>query len=341
MMTSSQDCAFLAQAIALAEAFVGQTSPNPPVGAVCVREGCVLGEGAHQGAGLPHAEVNALVGVADARGATLYVTLEPCSTTGRTPPCCDLILARGVTRVVVGCIDPNPKHAGRGLERLRAAGVEVVVAEGAIAERCRKLVAPFVKAITTGLPYVRLKLALTLDGCVADRDGTSQWITGAEARAYVQVLRSRVDAVMVGAGTVRADHPSLQPHLPNAPQKIRVLVDRQAPIAAVDVDAKTLVATRDLGYDGRNLRAMLAALCKRGVNDVLCEGGGVLAGALLDAELVDELHLIYAPKLLGDAEARRGFVMAPRRLSEAKGFVLEERQGLGEDTLLRLRRKEA
>ncbi len=331
----------LARAIQLAEAFVGRTSPNPPVGAVCVRDGVILGEGAHQGVGLPHAEVNALAGVPDARGATLYVTLEPCSTTGRTPPCCDLILARGLARVVVGCVDPNPKHAGRGIELLRAAGVEVVLAEGELAARCRELVAPFVKAITTGLPYVRLKLALTLDGFVADRTGSSRWITGAEARAWVQTLRMKVDAVMVGAGTVRADHPSLQPHVPNAPQKVRVLVDRHEAIEAADCDAQTLVATRDLGYDGKDLTAMLKALCARGVNDVLCEGGGVLAGALLEAGLVDELLLVYAPKLLGDGAARRGFVMAPRLLSQAKTFAVKARCALGEDTLLKLYQREA
>ncbi len=340
MRIEPRDYDFLLRAIGLAEAFVGQTSPNPPVGAVCVRDGVLLGEGAHQGAGLPHAEVNALAPVADARGATLYVTLEPCSTTGRTPPCCDLILARGIARVVVGCLDPNPKHAGRGIELLRAQGVEVLIAEGEIAERCKQLVAPFVKAVTTGVPYVRLKLALTLDGFVADRTGTSRWITGAEARAYVQGLRSRVDAVMVGAGTVRADHPSLQPHLPEAPQKWRVLIDRHEPIAAADIDARTLVATRDLGYDGKDLRVMLQALCRRGVNDVLCEGGGVLAGALLEAGLVDELLLIYAPKVLGDAAARRGLVTAPRVLAEAMTFAVEERLALGEDTLLKLRRRE-
>ncbi len=342
MTINSADAAGLVRALELAEAFVGQTSPNPPVGAVCMRDGAMLGEGAHQGAGLPHAEVNALAHVSDARGATLYVTLEPCSTHGRTPPCVDLILSRGIGRVVIGCVDPNPKHAGRGIDLLRQAGVEVVVAEDEeIAGRCRALVAPFVKAITTGLPYLRLKLALTLDGFIADRDRRSQWITGPEARAWVQTLRAKVDAVMVGAGTVRADHPSLQPHLPNAPQKWRVLVDRNTAIDVAEIDAKTWVATRDLNYDGRDLRSLLQALCSRGVNDVLCEGGGQLAGALLDANLVDELHLIYAPKLLGDRAACPGWVLPPRRLPEAMNFTVAARLALGDDTLLTLRRRES
>ncbi len=339
-MLSAVDVEMLERALALAEAYVGFTAPNPPVGAVCVREGVILGEGAHQKAGTPHAEVHALRAChEDPAGATLYVTLEPCSTTGRTPPCCELICAKQLKRVVIGCLDPNPKHAGRGVTLLREAGIEVEVAEGAIAERCRHLVAPFVKAITTGLPYLRVKLAVTLDGYVADAQATSKWITGANARAWVQQLRTKVDAVMVGAGTVRADHPSLQPHLPNAPKKWRVLVDRHQAVDASDIDEQTLVATRDLGYDGQDLTQLLRALCARGINDVLCEGGGVLAGALLDAGLVDELDLIYAPKLLGDPQAVRGWVTAPRLLANAMHFEVLERLMLGDDTLLRLRPK--
>ena len=333
------DAEWLARAADLADAQVGRTAPNPAVGAVCVRDGRVLGEGAHLRAGGPHAEVHCLTSCTqDPAGATLYVTLEPCSTTGRTPPCCDLIRAKHIGRVVIGCLDPNPKHVGRAVELLRAAGIEVSVAQGVVADRCRALIAPFAKAITTGLPYLRLKLALTLDGFIADGTRTSQWITGPEARDWVQRLRARVDAVMVGAGTVRDDHPSLQPHLPDAPQKVRVLIDRATPIDAADIDARTLLATRDLGYDGTNLTAALRALCARGINDVLCEGGGALAGALLDADLVDELLLIYAPKILGDPAAVRGLAIAPRALAGALTLKPVERLALGPDTLLRLTR---
>lgn len=334
----AEDARWLARAAALAEAQVGRTAPNPAVGAVCVRAGRVLGEGAHLRAGGPHAEVNCLAACAeDPAGATLYVSLEPCSTTGRTPPCCDLIRAKRLGRVVIGCLDPNPRHAGRAVGLLRGAGIAVTVAEGEAAARCRALIAPFAKAITQGLPYVRLKLAMTLDGFIADGAGASRWVTGPEARAWVQRLRARVDAVMVGAGTVRADHPSLQPHLPDAPQKWRVLVDRGTPPDAADVDARTLVATRDLGYDGRDLRAMLRALCARGVNDVLCEGGGVVAGALLDAGLADELDVLYAPKILGDPAARRGLAIAPRPLARALTLTPFAREALGADTLIRFR----
>ncbi len=337
------DARMLARAAALAEATVGRTAPNPPVGAVCVREGRIIGEGAHQGAGLPHAEVNALAACAeDPAGATLYVTLEPCSTTGRTPPCCDLIRARRLGRVVIGCLDPNPRHAGRAVGMLRAAGIAVTVAEGAEAARCRALIAPFAKAIVRGMPFLRLKLALTLDGFLADASGASRWVTGAEARAWVHALRTRVDAVMVGAGTVRADHPNLRPRVAGAvaettPPKWRVLVDRTQPIAPEDTDARTWVATRDLGYDGHDLGAMLKALCAKGVNDVLCEGGGRLGAAFLDAGLVDELDVLYAPKVLGDPAAVRGFPVAPRPLAAAMGFVTFEQRMLGMDCLLRLR----
>lgn len=336
---AAEDARLLTRAIALAEAWVGRTAPNPAVGAVVVRGGRVLGEGAHHGAGLPHAEVNALAACAeDPAGATLYVTLEPCSTVGRTPPCCDLIRAKGLGRVVIGCLDPNPRHAGRAVGVLRAAGIEVAVAEGAVAERCRALILPFAKAITQRVPFLRLKLALTLDGCLADASGASRWVTGPEARAWVHRLRARVDAVMVGSGTVRADHPGLQPRLAEGgPLKWRVLVDRARAIAPEDVDAHTWVATRDLGYDGHDLAAMLRALCAKGVNDVLCEGGGTLGAALLEAGLVDELDVIYAPKVLGDPAAVRGFPVAPRPLAAAMGFVPFACRMLGRDCLLQMR----
>lgn len=338
MNNPTADVVFLTRALALAEAFVGKTAPNPPVGAVCVRGETLLGEGAHQGAGTPHAEVHCLNSCPDdLSDATLYVTLEPCSTAGRTPPCCDLILKRHPKRVVIGCLDPNPRHAGRALALLEAAGIEVTLASGAIAERCQALIAPFVKAITTGLPYVRLKLAMTLDGYLADGKGRSQWITGAAARQWVQQQRLRADAVMVGAGTVRADHPSLQPHLEAAPKKWRVLMDRSTPLDATDRDAYTLIASEDLNYDGKHLEKPLRELCNRGVNEVLCEGGGKLGAALLEQGLVDELLLFYAPKILGDTKGVRGLPIAPRTLTNALGFHVIERLTFGEDTLLRLK----
>lgn len=337
-MIDAQDAAFLREAVALAEAYVGQTAPNPPVGAVCVRAGQVIGRGAHQRAGTPHAEVHCLTTCTeDPAGATLYVTLEPCSTTGRTPPCCDLILTKRIGRVVIGCIDPNPHHAGRAVALLRAAGVSVEVADGAVAAACRALIAPFAKAIVQGLPLVRLKLALTLDGFVADASGTSQWVTGEAARAEVQRMRLRADAVMVGMGTVRADHPSLQPHLPGAPEKYRVLLNRSTVPAPADCAGRTLVATRDLGYDGKQVEPMLRALCRRGVNEVLCEGGGQVAGALLEAGVVDELILFYAPKIVG--AGRPGLAVAPRALRAAMQWHVVACEQVGGDVMMRLRRE--
>lgn len=338
MSNPSYDFSFLQQAIACAEAFVGQTSPNPPVGAVCVKDGRVIGEGAHRRAGTPHAEVNCLAACTeDPAGATLYVTLEPCSTYGRTPPCCDLIKRSRIAHVVIGTLDPNPAHAGRAVDILQDAGIRVSIADGAEAETCKQLIAPFAKAITRKRPYLRLKLAMTLDGYIANADKSSRWVTGEVARDWVQTVRNRVDAVLVGSGTVSADHPSLQPHLQGAPKKWRVLVDRATPIAPEDCDDHTLVATRDLGYDGNNLDALLKALCERGINDVLCEGGGILAAALLEAGLVDELDLVYAPKILGDTEAVRGLPIAPRTLASALQFTPFEIKQLGADTLIRLR----
>lgn len=340
LTNTMNDCEALARAIALASSVVGQTAPNPPVGAVCVKHGQIIGEGAHLRAGTPHAEVHALNNCSeDPTGATLYVTLEPCSTTGKTPPCCDYIQAKRIQRVVIGCLDPNPKHAGRGVDILRAAGIQVDLVDGPQNETCKTLIAPFVKAITQQRPYLRLKLAMTLDGYIADATASSRWITGEKARAWVQEMRSKVDAIMVGSGTVHNDHPSLQPHLPNAPQKYRILVDRKTPIDPRDRDDKTLIATQDLGYDGNDLDALLKAICQRGINDILCEGGGQLAGALLDQDCVDELYLFYAPKILGDKNAYPGLAIHPRKLNQALQFQHIETQTFGEDTLIHLRIK--
>ncbi len=337
-MIDAWDIAYLERAIALAKRYVGQTAPNPPVGAVIVRDDTILGEGAHQKAGEPHAEVNAVrASLISVREATLYVTLEPCSTTGRTPPCCDLILKEGLRRVVIGTLDPNPAHAGRAVDLLRAAGVCVDIAEGPIARQCATLIEPFAKRITQGLPWVRLKLAMTLDGAIADREGSSFWITGPEARERVQEMRQAADAIMVGAGTVHADHPSLQPRLSGATLKRRILVNSASSIEARDRDALTWVATEDLGYDGHDLVALMRTLAERGVMSILCEGGGLLANALLDAGLVDELCCFYAPTVLGDNAAKRGFAGSQRLLAEAHRLALVASERIGEDILLTLR----
>ena len=253
----------------------------------------------HKIAGGPHAEVNCLRQVEgqkskSLKSAILYVTLEPCSTFGRTPPCADLILARGIRRVVIGAKDPNPAHAGRGIRILRRAGVEVIT--GICRAEAEALIAPFSKLILTGMPYVTLKLAATIDGRIADASGKSKWITGPQARAKVQELRRSADAIMVGTGTVRADDPSLLPRPAKGRAPWRIVVG-----STLQANAKVLTdeaADRTLVMNGP-LKKILRELGSRGLMHVLCEGGGELAGSLVRAGLVDEFALFIAPAMLG------------------------------------------
>jgi diaminohydroxyphosphoribosylaminopyrimidine deaminase/5-amino-6-(5-phosphoribosylamino)uracil reductase len=293
---------FMQRALALARRGEGLTRPNPPVGAVLVQDGKIIAEGFHKKAGSPHAEVNCLKSAIGNRqsaihnltSATLYVTLEPCSTQGRTPPCTGLILEKQIGRVVVGCIDPNPAHAGRGIRILRRAGVEVIT--GVCRAEAETLIAPFAKRILTGMPYITLKLAITIDGRIADADGKSKWITGPQARVKVQELRRSADAILVGAGTVRADDPSLLPRPAKGRLPWRVVVGSTLPAnAGVLTDG---AAERTLVRSG-SLKKILRDLAKRDVMHVLCEGGGELAGSLIRAGLVDEFAFFVAPSLLG------------------------------------------
>jgi diaminohydroxyphosphoribosylaminopyrimidine deaminase/5-amino-6-(5-phosphoribosylamino)uracil reductase len=295
-MTSHEP--FMQRALALARRGEGLTRPNPPVGAVLVQNGKIISEGFHKKAGLDHAERACLKSLKpeaqSLKSATLYVTLEPCSTYGRTPPCTDLILALGIRRVVIGAKDPNPAHAGRGIRILRRAGVEVTI--GVCRTEAEALIAPFAKRILTGMPYVTLKLAATLDGRIADAVGKSKWITGPQARAKVQELRRSADAIMVGAGTVRADNPSLLPRPAKGRAPWRVIVG-----STLQANAKVLTdeaAERTLVMNGP-LRKILRDLGKHDVMHVLCEGGGELAGSLVRAGLVDEFALFVAPSLFG------------------------------------------
>jgi len=311
-------------ALRLARRGEGRTHPNPPVGAVVVKRGRVIGEGYHHRAGLPHAEVEALDSLGSrASGSTVYVTLEPCSTQGRTPPCTELIKKCGVAEVVVSVQDPNPEHCGRGLRQLRAAGIKVV--SGICRDEGTQLLAPFAKWITTGLPYVTLKMGMTLDGRIADSRGTSRWITGPDARREVQRLRKRVDAIMVGSGTAVADDPSLCWSKVASRNPKRVVVDsrgRVSPGLQVFTDGQsknTIVATtshcaakRAQAYEsagatvwraGRGRRVNLPLLMRKlgdaDVLHVLCEGGGVLAAQLVKDGLVDAFEFFVAPKFLG------------------------------------------
>lgn len=325
----------MARALALAQRAAGRTSPNPLVGAVLVRGGRVVGEGFHEGAGLPHAEAVALAAAGEAaRGATLYVNLEPCAHFGRTPPCADAVIAAGVSRVVAACRDPNPLVAGRGLARLRAAGVSVT--EGVLAEQARELNEPFFKFITTGCPFVLMKVAMTLDGKIATAAGESRWITGEEARAEVHRWRGRLDTVLVGIGTVLADDPLLTARLPGARDPVRVVVDSRlrlppcarvlnpespAPLWVATTEAawrergrQLLAAARERGAaceviplpqrEGRvDLRALAQELGQRRITGVLLEGGATLNAAMLEAGLVDKVAFFLAPALVGGEAA--------------------------------------
>jgi len=330
-MFSAADHEYMARALQLAERGLFSTSPNPRVGCVLVRDGYIVGEGWHVRAGEAHAEVHALRAAGDAaRGATAYVTLEPCSHHGRTPPCVDALVAAGIVRVVAAMADPNPLVAGQGLARLRAAGVET--ASGLLEHEARELNLGFVSRMTRGRPWVRLKAAASLDGKTALANGASQWITGAAARRDGHAWRARACAVLTGIGTVRDDDPQLSVRdVETARQPRRVVVDSRLetpPTARILNGGGTLIVgaggfadradrLRAAGGevlalaapDGRvDLLALLHELARQGVNELHVEAGAGLNGALLRAGVVDELLLYLAPALLGDA-ARGLFAM--------------------------------
>lgn len=313
------------QALRQARRGVGRTSPNPPVGAVVVAaHGAVVGRGFHRRAGMPHAEVEALGAAGNAaRGGTLVVTLEPCAHHGRTPPCTDAILAAGVRRVVIGVSDPNPHVSGGGAQRLAAAGIDVKA--GVLETACADLIAPFSKFVRTGLPWVTLKLAASLDGRIATSTGDSRWITGPDSRRYTHRLRDQHDAILVGAETVRRDDPELTCRLRGGrnplrvvldgrlrlPAAARVLCDKAAPtliIAGRSAPARRAGISRTSAVEILRLpdrdgvvspRALLRALGRRGIVSVLVEGGAQVAAQLLRAQMVDRLLCFLAPILIG------------------------------------------
>ncbi|MCA1808005.1 MAG: bifunctional diaminohydroxyphosphoribosylaminopyrimidine deaminase/5-amino-6-(5-phosphoribosylamino)uracil reductase RibD [Lentisphaerae bacterium] len=339
----------------------GLTRPNPPVGALVVSRGVVLGRGWHRRAGGPHAEVLALAQAgARARGATLYVTLEPCSTVGRTPACVPAIIAAGIRRVVVAVRDPNPRHRGRGLRQLRRAGLNVL--DGVCAAEAGELLAPFAKWIVSGLPYVTLKMAVSLDGKIADAAGRSRWITGATARREVQSLRRRADAIMVGVGTARTDDPSLLPRPPAGRQPWRIVLDSRGSLRADcrmlcdAAAARTIIATTRLCpaavlaawrasgaqawvLPARRGRVSLAALRRRlgrlGALHVLCEGGGEMAADLIGQNAVDEYICFLAPRIIGGREAPGMVGGVGWALAGAPELVFRETRRVGPDVLVR------
>lgn len=361
MTFDAGDHRHMAHALQLARRGLYSTRPNPRVGCVLVKDGQVVGEGFHARAGEAHAEAAALQAAgAAAAGATAYVTLEPCSHFGRTPPCADALIAARVARVVYAVGDPNPQVAGSGAQRLAAAGI--ACAGGLLAAEAEALNRGFFKRHRTGRPFVTLKLGMSLDGKVALADGASQWITGAEARADVQRLRALSGAIMTGSGTVLADDPMLNLRDPRfeagAPPPRRVVLDarlRMAPrarmfdapgdihvfTAAAHVPAAEALAARGAHIEpwpatreGHDLDAVLRRLAALEVNEVLVEAGPTLAASLLAGRWVDEIVLYIAPVLLG-ATARNAFVWPePATLAVAPRLVVRENVAVGADRRL-------
>ena len=355
------DRAFMARALALAEHGLNTATPNPRVGCVLVKNGETIGEGFHARAGEAHAEINALVDAKsrgrDPRGATAYVTLEPCNHTGRTPPCTDALIAAGVARVVAAMPDPNP-HAAHGAARLREAGIAIEIG---LAEReARELNAGFISRMTRGRPWVRLKVAASLDGRTALASGESQWITGEAARQDGHRFRARACAVMTGIGTVRQDDPQLTVRgFAVTRQPLIVVVDRHGetpPEARVLETGNALIVTagganpawpRGVATvalpdaDGRvDLAAMMQELASREINELHVEAGTGLNGALLAADVVDELLIYLAPCVIGDPA--RGVATFPgglARLADRVALTLQEVSHVGDDMRVRARIK--
>lgn len=357
-MFTPNDSHWMARALQLAERGLYTTSPNPRVGCVLVKNDLVVGAGWHERAGEPHAEVHALRAAGDeARGATAYVTLEPCCHFGRTPPCADALIVAGVARVVVASQDTNPLVGGQGIAKLRAADIEVEC--GLMEAAARELNIGFFSRMSRGTPWVRSKIAASLDGRTALANGTSKWITGAAARQDVQHWRARSCAVLTGIGTVLADDPQLNVRgIETERQPLRVVLDRKlrmSPEAKILQGGNTLIYTASTDEKKRatlqarsaevvtmeqyDLAAILRDLAQRGINEVLVEAGRTLNGALFKAKLVDELVLYLAPQLLGDAARGMADLGALTQLEQRVELAWQDVRQVGNDLRLTARMK--
>ena len=358
------EAAHMRRALRLARRGLGRTSPNPAVGAVLVRAGKIVGAGYHKRAGLPHAEVEAIRAAGPAaRGADLYVTLEPCAHAGRTGPCTEAILAAGIRRVAAATEDPNPLVSGKGFAALRAAGIRV--AAGLLEREARELNAPYCRWIVSGRPHVTLKLAMSLDGQVAARAGSSRWISGPKARAIVHRMRSAADAVLVGGETFRRDDPLLTARVPGGKDPTRVILTSRPGafagsriarggasnvivVAPRGVPAREAERARALGArvlllparGGRiGAATLLRALGREGIVSLLVEGGGRTAGWLLGEDAVDRFVFFVAPLLLGDGvRAFGGFSV--RRVADGRSLVVRSVRRVGPDLMVTAERGE-
>ena len=350
---------FMDRALELAKKSLGRTSPNPLVGAVVVKNNQIVGQGYHQGVGTAHGERVALEEAGDlAKGADLYVTLEPCNHFGRTPPCTKAIIEAGIKKVYVASIDPNPLVSGKGIEALQRAGIEVEV--GLREKEAQELNEVFFKYITTKLPFIALKAACSLDGKIATRNGHSKWITGEEARKHSQGLRNIYDAIMVGKGTVLADDPQLNCRIPGGRDPIRIVVDSKlsispkAKILNLTSTAPTIIATtknapidkiKVLASKGEiiqvnegdqvDLLQLFKILGERKITSILVEGGGILNASIVSQGLMDKLYLYLAPILIGGQEAP-GFIGGAgiSKLQEALRLGDINIEKIGQDILI-------
>ena len=369
MSFSPDDFTYMARAIQLAKKGQYTTHPNPRVGCVIVKDNATIGEGYHQQAGQPHAEINALRDITDGdtKGATAYVTLEPCSHTGKTPPCVNALIEAQISRVVIAMQDPNPQVAGQGIQRLRDAGITVDV--GILEEQARALNVGFIKRMEQGLPWVRIKLAMSLDGRTAMASGESKWITGSEARQDVQRLRARADAILTGSGTVLHDNPSLNVRISaeelgitaDVKQPLKVIIDTKltTPLDArlLSLEYNTLIFTqshderlKDAFYamgaeiihiektqkKGLPLKQILQQLAKKEINEIHVEAGATLCGTLLQENLVDEIIIYMAPILMGSGA--RGLFNLPglEQMKDKIDLKIQDVRAVGDDFRLKI-----
>jgi diaminohydroxyphosphoribosylaminopyrimidine deaminase/5-amino-6-(5-phosphoribosylamino)uracil reductase len=363
-LSSDLDHRFMGRAIQLAKRGWYTTQPNPRVGCVLVKDGEIVGEGYHRRAGELHAERNALADAAEAaRGAIAYVTLEPCCHQGRTPPCTEGLIEAGVKRVVAAMSDPNPKVAGKGFEQLKQAGIDVII--GVMESQARALNPGFIKRMSRGLPYVRCKMAMSLDGRTAMANGESQWITSAESRVDVHKLRATSNAIVTGIGTMLADDPSMNVRISHrelgidedlqVPGPVRVVLDPQLQTPAnakmLSLPGQTLVACSDenpthgialeaagaqvvtlpAGEHGLDLREVLHYLADQEINEVLLESGATLAGAMLEQGLVDELIIYQAPHLMGDSARALFKLPGIQQMSQRLSLNITDVRQIGPD----------
>ncbi len=355
-------CKFMKLALSLAARGLGRTGENPSVGCVIVKGGAVIGRGVTAVGGRPHAEIVALMQAGKtAKGADMYVSLEPCCHFGKSPPCTDAIIKSGIGRVIISNIDPFPEVGGKGIKKLRTTGIEVIT--GVLEPEGEEVNAGFFKRILENRPYVTLKIAASLDGKTALEDGESKWITGIDARNFGHLLRSQSDAIMTGIGTVLADDPMLDCRLPGLEDRspLRVIIDsklrisKKSKIIATAKKIPTVVFTAapsgkallkscvtiekiKSSRAGLDLRAALGNLAGKGINRILVESGGKLAASLLKENLVDEIYWFVAPKIIG-GEGLNGIAeLGIRKMENVKNFALAETKKLGDDLVLRLKR---